>query len=181
MEVRAAARRLVTERFAWVDGHADVWAVFADAGALAAVVEALVEPFAGEQPTAVCGVESRGFLLGGAAAVRLGVGFAAVRKAAGLFPGEKVTRTAVPDYRGNAHLLRLRRASLRPGDRVLLVDDWIETASQALATRELVAACGAELVGTSVIVDQLPGRLRPAVGRVEAILGADELPAAPGH
>lgn len=180
MGVREAARRSVLDHFTWVGGHADVWSVFADAGALSVVVEALAEPFAGAGISAVAGVESRGFLLGGATAVRLGVGFAAVRKADGLFPGAKVTRTAGRDYRGRSHPLRLLRASLRPGDRVLLVDDWVETGSQALAVRELVAACGAELVGLSVIVDQLPDRLpdrlRTALGAVRCVLRADELP-----
>lgn len=57
-----------------MDGHADVWATFRDAKALHAVVHAGVEPFKDVGITAVCGVESRGFLLGAAAAVQLGGG-----------------------------------------------------------------------------------------------------------
>ena len=103
------ARELVLDRFAWIDGHADVWAVFRDAAALRAVVAALAEPFRAEGVTAVCGIESRGFLLGGAVAVELGVGFVPVRKAGGLFPGAKVTRTTAPDD------LRRRSHFDRPG------------------------------------------------------------------
>jgi adenine phosphoribosyltransferase len=69
------ARDVVLGRFAWIGGHADVWAVFRDAEALRTVVAALAEPFRAEGITAVCGIESRGFLLGGAVAVELGVGF----------------------------------------------------------------------------------------------------------
>ena len=86
------ARDLALEHFRWIDGHADVWAVLRNPVAFAAVVSGLVEPFRGAGVTAVCGVESRGFLLGGAAAVELGVGFVPVRKADGLFPGYKTAK-----------------------------------------------------------------------------------------
>src|SRR5947209_15949611 len=93
------ARGLALEHFQWINGHADGWAIFRDAKALAAVVRGLVDPFRDEQVTAICGIESRGFLLGAAAAVELGVGFVPVRKGDGLFPGDKVTRLTAPDYR----------------------------------------------------------------------------------
>ncbi|WP_329377152.1 SUKH-3 domain-containing protein [Streptomyces sp. NBC_01716] len=108
MPVRA--RDLALEHFRWISGHADVWAVFRDARALAAVVTGLVEPFRGEGITAVCGIEARGFLLGGAAAVELGVGFVPVRKGEGLFPGDKVEVES-----------DLRRAGWVPDRRVNLV------------------------------------------------------------
>jgi adenine/guanine phosphoribosyltransferase-like PRPP-binding protein len=73
----------------------------------------------------VTGIESRGFLLGGAVALALGTGFVGVRKAGGLLPGSKVVTEAEPDYRGQPQLLRMQ-AVLRPTDRVLLVDDWAE-------------------------------------------------------
>lgn len=175
MSTTASARQAVLNRFAWVDGHADVWAVFRDAEALHLVVAALVEPFVDQWVTAVCGIESRGFLLGGAAAVQLGVGFVPVRKAGGLFPGDKASRTTTPDYRGTVNTLRLQRSALAPGDRVVLVDDWIETGSQVRAVRELVAGCGAELAGCSVIVDQLPDHRRTGIGPVHGLLRAGEL------
>ncbi len=170
-------RDVVLDRFAWVDGHADVWAVFRDAEALRVVVTALVEPFLDDGVTAVCGIESRGFLLGGAAAVQLGVGFVPVRKGSGLFPGVKVTRTTAPDYRGVVSDLRLQRAALGSGDRVVLVDDWVETGSQVLAAREMIAECGATLVGCSVIVDDLTDQRRAEIGRVHALVRSDQLPA----
>ncbi|MEV5204690.1 phosphoribosyltransferase [Streptomyces sp. NPDC053720] len=173
----ANARDLVLECFRWIDGHADVWAVFRDPVTLAAVVRGLVEPFKDEGITAVCGVESRGFLLGGAAAVALGVGFIPVRKAEGLFPGDKLVREASPDYRKLRHTLRLQRDSVALGDRVLLVDDWIETGSQAAAVKDMVAECGGDWAGCAVIVDQLDAEaLRVKVGPVRGLLFAKELP-----
>lgn len=171
----AEARGLVLERFRWIDGHADVWAVFRDAAALSAVVAALVEPFRAAGVTAVCGVEARGFLLGGAAAVALGVGFVPVRKAAGLFPGDKVTAETGADYRGLRHTLRMRRDSVGPGDRLLLVDDWIETGHQASAVRSMIEACGGTWVGCSVVVDQLDAVRRAGLGAVARLVRAHEL------
>ncbi|MGW0825119.1 hypothetical protein [Streptomyces sp. NPDC002845] len=66
------ARDLALEHFRWTGGHVGVWAAFRDAKALTAIVAGLAEPFRDGQVTAVCGVESRGFLLGGATAVALG-------------------------------------------------------------------------------------------------------------
>jgi adenine phosphoribosyltransferase len=173
--VTDSARALVLRHFAWAGGHADVWAVFRDAAALAAVVDALVEPFRDAGVTAVCGVESRGFLLGGAAAVALGVGFVPVRKGDGL-PGPKAERRTAPDYRRRQHVLRVQRPALAPGDSVLLVDDWIETGSQATAVRALAEGCGARWAGCSVVVDQLAPDRRAALAPVRAVLAAADLP-----
>jgi adenine phosphoribosyltransferase len=170
------ASDLLLRRFRWVDGHADLWPVFRDGVAFGEVVDALVTPFRDAGVTAVCGIESRGFLLGGAAALKLGVGFVAVRKGSGMLPGEKLVRETGPDYRGVRHLLRMQRSSLGLGDRVLLVDDWIETGSQALAVQELVVQAGAEWVGCAVIVDQLRSAARPLVEPVHALVAKTELP-----
>lgn len=163
-------------RVGWVEGHADVWGVFREAEGLREVVRGLAGAVRGRGVTAVCGVEARGFLLGAAVAVELGVGFVAVRKGAGLFPGEKVEREAGVDYRKMRHRLRMQRAALGPGDLVVLVDDWIETGSQALAVREMAEECGAAWAGVSVMVDQLADAARrDAVGPVYALLAADQL------
>ncbi|GAA2593599.1 adenine phosphoribosyltransferase [Streptomyces tubercidicus] len=170
--VPMTARDLALERFRWIGGHADVWAVFRDAKALAVIVAGLVEPFRDERITAVCGIESRGFLLGGAAAVEFGVGFVPVRKGEGVFPGDKVARQSSPDCRCLRHTLRLQRSSLGSGDRVLLVDDWVETGSQAAAVRSMVEECGSTWMGCGVIVDQLTDAPKSALGAVRGLLTA---------
>lgn len=158
----------------FVDGHADVWRLFDDAALLRRVVDALVAPFRGEA-TRVAGIESRGFILGTAAAVALGVGFLPIRKGDGLFPGPKATAKAGTDYRGTVHTLRMQRASASPGDRVLLVDDWIETGSQALAARQLVEECGASLIGVATVVTQAPAEVLAQLGRTHALRRAADL------
>ena len=169
-----AARAPLLAEFRWCDGHADMWRVFRDSAALVVLVDALAEPWLDAGVTHVVGVEARGFLLGGAVAVRLDAGFHAVRKAGGLLPGPKLSRLTGRDYRGNRHELRTQ-ATLCRGEVVVLVDDWAETGSQAIAVRELVELAGARFAGVSLVVDQLHPDLRGQLGRVTRIVTADEL------
>lgn len=157
----------------WVDGHADVWRLFADGELFGRCVEALVEPYRAAGVTHVAGIEARGFLLGGAAAVALGVGFVAIRKRAGHLPGEVLAEPTAPDYKGEAGTLRLQSDVLPAGARVLVVDDWLETGSQLSAARALVERAGAAVVGVSVVVDQSGAPL----GSFTALARAEELSA----
>lgn len=171
------ARVLLLKHFRWDHGHADVWAVFRDAQALSAVITGLVAPFGDLGVTAVAGIEARGFLLGGACATELGAGFVAIRKSGALFPGAKLRATIEPDYRARSHELVMQRNSVTSADRILLVDDWVETGSQARAVQHMVAEAGATLVGVAVMVDQLaPGNQR-SLPPVSALVRYDELPA----
>lgn len=170
------ARTLLLDRFRWIDGHADVWHIFRDAVAFHAVICALVAPFRSAEVSAVAGIESRGFLLGGAAAVELGVGFIAVRKAGALFPGEKAHAVTGPDYRGIESELAVQRAAINVGDRVLLVDDWVETGSQANAVARLITACGGQLIGISVMVDQSSDDARASLPSVHSLVSSMDLP-----
>jgi adenine phosphoribosyltransferase len=160
-------------RFAWVEGHADVWRLFADGDLFRPIVAALAEPF--RNVTKVVGIEARGFILGAAVAAELGVGFVAIRKEAGLLPGPKAVRRTDRDYRGAESLLRVQRASLERGDRVVLVDDWAERGSQALAARELIEDCGATFAGLAIVVDQLEDDVRRRLGRVHALVSHEQL------
>jgi len=173
----SSAAELALKHFRWINGHADVWAVFRDADALRALVAGLAEAARADGLTAVCGIESRGFLLGAAVAVELGVGFVPVRKGIGLLPGDKAFGQTAPDYRGLRHTLRIQRDMLGEGDRVLLVDDWLETGAQAATVRAIVEQCGAAWAGCSVLVDQLTDERRALIGPVRAVLSAADLPA----
>lgn len=163
----------IARRFEWVHGHADVWRLFSDGDLLRRVAAALADPF--RDATKVAGIEARGFILGGAVAAELGAGFAAIRKEDGLFPGAKVERRAEADYRGKEQVLRLQRAAVVSGDRVVLVDDWAERGSQALAARALIEECGATFAGLSIIVDQLEDGVRERIGRVSALVSHEAL------
>lgn len=164
------------QRFRWVNGHADVWRLFHDAKLLPRLIAALADPFRDDGVTKVAGIEARGFILGSGVALELGAGFAAVRKAGGLFPGNKLSRLTPNDYRGVRVELRLQSDSIEPRDRVVLVDDWFETGNQALTAVALVEAAGGDFVGASVIVDQLPPGVSDGLGRYSALISYTGLP-----
>ncbi|MBA2461851.1 MAG: phosphoribosyltransferase [Actinobacteria bacterium] len=163
-------------RFRWIEGHADVLGLFADGVFLRRAIDALAGPFRDAGVTQVAGVEARGFILGGAVATHMGAGFLPVRKPGAIHPGPKAVQQTVPDWRGRQVALAIQREALRAGDRVLLVDDWAETGSQALAARALVEECGGTWIGVSLLVDQLRDDVRARLAPVAAVVLADQLP-----
>jgi adenine phosphoribosyltransferase len=58
---------------------------------------------------------------------------------------------------------------------VLLIDDWAETGSQAITARALIEDCGASYAGMSVLVDQLPPRVRERLAPIVSVVGHEEL------
>jgi adenine phosphoribosyltransferase len=169
------ARALVLEQFRWHNGHADLAGVFRDAQALAALGPALAAPFASSGVGGVVAIEARGFVVGALAAQHLGVGMVLARKPGSMHP-DAVRRTSTsPDWRGRHTELAISLRAVVAGDRLLLVDDWIETGSQARTAFDLVAALGASVVGTSVVVDDTTEEVRASLG-VVGLLRADELP-----
>jgi adenine phosphoribosyltransferase len=167
-------------RFRWIGGHADVLGLLADPDFLAGSVEALAEPFENAEVTKVAGVEARGFVFGPAVALRLGAGFVPVRKPGSVHPGAKAVRVSAPDWRGRSLAYELQRAAVTGGDRVLLVDDWAETGSQALAARSLIEECGGAWAGVSLLVDQLQDEVRGRLAPVRAVVLSEQLPPNPG-
>lgn len=150
--------------------------LFSDAAVLAEAGRALWTPFEDAGVTKVASVEARGFVVGTAAALAGGVGLVPIRKAGAVHPGPKAARVTEPDWRGRRLELVLQRTALARGDRVLLVDDWAEFGSQALAARDLLEDCGALYVGLSLLVDQLPPDVRETLAPVAAVVRHDELP-----
>lgn len=162
-------------RFRFIGGHADVLGLFADGDLLRRAAGALAEPFADADVTKVAAIEARGFVLGPPVALLLGCGFVPIRKADAVHPGPKAERRTQPDWRGTESVLRIQRAALDERDRVLLVDDWAETGSQATAARALIEDCGATYVGLSVLVDQLTADAHRRLAPVVAVARHDEL------
>jgi adenine phosphoribosyltransferase len=168
-------------RFRWIGGHADVLGLLSDAGFLSRSIAALAEPFEDARVTKVAGVEARGFVFGAGVALRLGVGFVPIRKPGSVHPGPKAVRLSEPDWRGQRVAYELQRAAVTEGDRVLLVDDWAETGSQALAARWLVEECGGTWAGIALLVDQLQDETRERLAPVAAVVRAEQLPVASAH
>ncbi len=160
----------------------DLTPVFADGPAFARVVEGLAAPAASDPRAAamagaddstpafdvVVGVEARGFLLAAAVALSAGVGVVPIRKA-GKLPRERISADYVLEY-GTA-TLELHADSIRPGQRVLVVDDVLATGGTLAAAVELVERLGGVVTTVSVVVElvALGGRERVAPHTVHAL------------
>ena len=107
--------------------------------------------------TKVIGVESRGFIFGGALAAKLGVGFVPIRKP-GKLPAEKVSETYELEY-GN-DTIEIHKDAINENDRVLIHDDLLATGGTMEAACKLVAKMGASIEQISFIIelDFLKGR-----------------------
>ncbi|NIK55832.1 phosphoribosyltransferase family protein [Kribbella shirazensis] len=110
-----------------------------------------------EAPTVVLGPVSRGSLVGALTAAALRVGFVEMRKQDGsaVDSDRWVRRTTAPDYQDRHVVFGFRRQLIRSGDRVLMVDDWIDTGATARVARALVEDCGARWIGAACVVDGL--------------------------
>jgi adenine phosphoribosyltransferase len=118
----------------------DITPLLGSPAALRGAVSAMLEG-AGEVDI-VAAVEARGFILGGAIAERLGVGFVPVRKA-GKLPHETIREEYALEYGTDA--LEIHRDAIRSGQRVLLVDDVLATGGTAQAAARLVERCGGQV------------------------------------
>jgi len=98
----------------------------------------------------VVGMEARGFIFAGPVAIQLGAGFVPVRKP-GKLPGDVYQQTFSLEY--GHETLEVHRDAIRPGARVLVVDDVLATGGTIAATAELLRKLGAELVGVSVLME----------------------------
>lgn len=147
----------------------DITPLLADGEALAEAVAGMADPWAGAGVTCVVGIEARGFIVGAPVALRLGAGFAPVRKP-GKLPGATERETYDLEYGADA--LEVHADALTASDRVLVVDDVLATGGTAAATIRLVERLGAEVVGVSVLIElaALDGRSRLAGREVRALL-----------
>lgn len=128
----------------------DITTLLKDAEGFRQAVESMVEPFQGVEIDVVVGIESRGFILGAAAADRLGLGFVPVRKP-GKLPGRTVSSSYSLEYGTDS--LEIHDDAISKGDRVLIVDDLLATGGTAKATVELVEGVGATVSALSFLVE----------------------------
>lgn len=137
----------------------DVSPLLASAGAFARCIDALAEPWQGQGIQAVGGIEARGFIFGAALALRLHAGFVPLRK-----PGKLPPPVHAVDYalEYGSDRLEIQHDVLRPGERVVLLDDVLATGGTLLAAAELTKRSGAALIGAGVVIElaALGGRSR---------------------
>ena len=114
------------------------------------VVDELVQPYAGQPITKVAGIEARGFILGGAVAHQLSVGFVPVRKK-GKLPWETISAKYELEY--GFDQVEIHADAVKKGDRVLIVDDLVATGGTADAAIRLIRLAGGEVIGCSFVID----------------------------
>jgi adenine phosphoribosyltransferase len=139
----------------------DITPLLADPRAFHITLDLFAERFIGEHIDVVVGVESRGFIFGGALAARLNASFVPVRK-----PGKLPYKTDHVSYKleyGEAEL-HMHQDSIKPGAKVLVVDDLLATGGTAAAAAELARRQAGVIVGFAFVVelDFLGGRHRLA-------------------
>jgi len=137
----------------------DVTTLFADPRGLRMAVDQLLHPFSGQPIDVVAGLEARGFILGGAIAHQLGLGFVPIRKK-GKLPGAVIAEAYQLEY-GEA-VMEIHDDAVAPGARVLLVDDLLATGGTAEAGIRLIERLGGRVVGCAFVIDlpDLGGRAK---------------------
>lgn len=146
----------------------DFTPLLADGDAFATLARATADRYRGEVEV-VTGIEARGFILGGAIAHSLGVGFVPIRKA-GKLPGRVLGRDYALEY-GTARI-EVHDDAFTAGQHVLVVDDVLATGGTAEAACALVEQCRAHVTAVEFVIEiaALAGRSRLPDRRVHSVL-----------
>ena len=135
----------------------DVTTIMEDGAAFRYAVSELSGIARGKGADVIVGPEARGFLFGTPVAIELGVGFVPVRKP-GKLPREVVSASYDLEY--GQDTLCIHKDSIKPGMKVMIVDDLLATGGTVKATIDLIEGLGGEVVGCAFLIDlpELGGR-----------------------
>ena len=128
----------------------DITTLLKDAKAFKSVIDQLATDYIQSRVEVVVGIESRGFIFGGALAHELGVGFVPVRKL-GKLPAKTIEVEYELEYGRDA--LAMHDDAIAPGQRVLVVDDLLATGGTMMATLRLVEQAGGVVVGVAFLIE----------------------------
>lgn len=147
----------------------DITPLLADAGALAAAVDALCACFSETKVDYVAAVEARGFIFGAAVAKQLGVGFVPIRKK-GKLPYK--TESISYDLEYGTDTLEVHSDGVGAGGAVLMVDDLLATGGTMAAACKLIEKIGGRVVGIAFLIElcELGGREKLSGYEVETVI-----------
>ncbi len=128
----------------------DITTLLKDKEGFNQMMELLVERYSGQHIDLIAGIEARGFILGGALAHRLGLGFVPIRKK-GKLPGKTVSIGYGLEY--GKDTIEVHEDAIDGTSHILLVDDLIATGGTALAACQLITKLGGKVVECCFIVD----------------------------
>ena len=135
----------------------DVTTLFKNAECLNEILDSLYELYKDKGITKVVGIESRGFILGGALAAKLNAGFVMARKP-GKLPAETIEETYAKEYGTDS--IQIHKDAISENDIVLLHDDLLATGGTMAAAYRLVEKCGAKKTYINFVIEleELNGR-----------------------
>ena len=128
----------------------DVTTLLGNAAGFKETIARMAAPFAGARVEAVAGIEARGFILAGAIADRLGCGFVPLRKK-GKLPWKTIGQEYTLEY--GVDIIEMHEDAIRPGARILVVDDLIATGGTAEAAVKLLRQLGADVLAACFVID----------------------------
>ena len=128
----------------------DVTTLFKSPECLQGMIAELYEMYKDKGITKVVGIESRGFILGGALAARLGAGFIMARKP-GKLPAEVIEETYAKEY--GTDTIQIHKDAISPDDVVLLHDDLLATGGTMAAAHRLVKRCGVKQAYVNFVIE----------------------------
>ena len=128
----------------------DITTLLKDKAAFKTAVNKLADKYKGKKIDLVVAVEARGFILGGAVAHKLGAGFVPVRKK-GKLPWK--TNSVTYDLEYGTDTLEMHQDAIRPGDKVLIIDDLLATGGTVKAVTDLVAKFKGKIVGIAFLIE----------------------------
>ena len=128
----------------------DISTLLADAEAWQVALGRMAKIVSKYQPDMLAGIESRGFLVAAPLASRLGLGFTMVRKK-GKLPGKTVAHEYALEY--GTDTIEIQDDCVKPGQRVVILDDLLATGGTLAASVDLFNKVGAEVVGTTCIIE----------------------------
>ncbi len=135
----------------------DITTLLKDKVGFAKLIDGLSEYYLNKDVDIVMGIEARGFIFGPALAYRLNAGFVPIRKPKKL-PAKTISQTYDLEY--GSDTLQVHEDAVKPGQRIVIVDDLLATGGTAKASVELVKKLGGEIVGVAFVIelDALKGR-----------------------
>ncbi len=128
----------------------DITPLLADENAFSSVIDLIVVHYGRGNIDKVVGIEARGFILASPVAYHFGAGFVPIRKE-GKLPWDTDREEYALEY-GTA-VLEIHRDAIRPGERVLIVDDVLATGGTARATAQLVERLGGKVIGIACLIE----------------------------
>lgn len=128
----------------------DITPILGDAHVFAEVIGGLTDRYRNLRIDKIAGVESRGFIFGAPLALNIGAGFVPLRKF-GKLPFSTVSETFNLEY--GTETLEVHTDAIKPGERVVIVDDLLATGGTAEASARLVRRIGGEVVEVAFVVE----------------------------